>query len=386
MKRNIFKQIAFLIPAIGIFIFCSDKNQFTVKGTIDEGNEKMLYFENVTATKVILLDSVKINKSGSYKFKHNRPEAPDFFRLRLNYQLINFSVDSTEIITINSNTLHFSKTYTIEGSTESENLKVLTLLQLKTNETFNQLKKQYSSKSITVDEYTEQMKVCVEEYKNEAKNFIFNNPASASAYFALFQQVNGLLLFDPYDKSDSKVYGAVANSWNLHYPDIPRTKHLVELFINASSVIRGDQALNMDAHTIDSKEYFDISLLSYDNHAFRLSEIGNGKVVLVDFTAFGMRESLLHNQQLAKVYLKYYTQGFQIYQISLDTDEHFWKNGAVNLPWICVIDPQSVNSDIVRKYNVHELPTSFILDKKGDIVKRVEDYKNLETDILKYLK
>jgi len=386
MKRNIVIQIALLITVTGILISCSGKNQFVVKGAIKNGNDKTLYLENITTSKVILLDSVKLNKNGSYKFEHKRPEAPDFYRLRLNNQLINFTIDSTEVITINSDTLHFAKDYTVEGSIESEKVKTLTLLQLKTSETYNQLQEQYRSQSITVDEYIKQMKACIDEYKNEAINFIYNNPASASAYFALFQQVNGLLLFDPYDKTDSKAYGAVANNWNLHYPDAPRTKHLVLLFTNALAVMRGEQAQNIDANTVNSKEYFDVSLLSVDNKAYRLSEIGENKVVLVDFISYGMKESPSHNQELAKVYEKYYAKGFQIYQISLDTDEHFWKNSAVNLPWICVIDPQSVNSDIVRKYNVRELPTGFILDRKGNIVKRVEDYTKLESDILPYLK
>jgi len=385
MKRNII-QVVLLIPVIGIIISCSGKNQFTVKGNIKDGNGKMLYIENVAVSKVILLDSVKLSKSGSYKFSQKRPLTPDFYRLRLNHQLINFTVDSTETVTINSDTLQFAKAYTIEGSPESEHFKTLTFLQLKISETYRQLQKQYGSKSITADEYTEQLKACIEEYKNEAKSFIFNNPASASAYFALFQQVDGLLIFDPYDKTDSKVYGAVANSWNLKYPDAPRTKHLVQLFTSALSVIRGEQTHNLEANTIDSKDFFDVSLLSFDDKVYRLSEIGNGKVVLLDFTAYGMKESPVHNQQLAKVYAKYYAQGFQIYQVSLDADEHFWKNAACNLPWICVLDPQSVNSEIAKKYNIREIPAGFILNRKGEIVKRVEDYTGLEADILPYLK
>jgi len=386
MKQNILIQLTLIITVIGAFISCSDKTHFTVKGTVKDGNEKMLYLENVTASKVVLLDSVKLSKSGSYQFKHNRPAAPDFYRLRLNSQLINFTVDSTETVTIDSAPLKFAEGYTVKGSTESEKIKALTLLQLKTNETYNQLQDQYRAKSITADEYKEKADTCINEYKTEAKKYIFASPASASAYFALFQQINGLLIFDPYDKTDSKAYGAVANNWNQRFPNAPRTKHLVQLFTSALAVMRGEQNRITDANTIESKDYFDVSLQSVDDKVYRLSETGKDKVVLVDFISYEMKESPAHNQQLAKVYGKYRNQGFQIYQISLDTDEHFWKNAAVNLPWICVIDPQSVNSDIIKKYNVSGLPSGFILNRKGDIVKRVEDYGRLETDIVALLK
>ena len=385
MKRNII-QVLLLIPAIGLFISCSGKNQFSVKGTIKDGYDKMLYLENITTSKIILLDSVKLTKSGSYQFNQKRPLTPDFYRLRLNHQLINFTIDSTETVTVNSDTLQFARDYTVEGSAESEKVKTLTFLQLKASETYNQIQKQYSSQRITADEYAAQVKACVEEYKNEARNFIYSNPASASAYFALFQQINGLLIFDPYDKNDSKAYGAVANNWNVRYPEAPRTKHLVQLFTSALTVMRGEQSQNIETNTVDSKDFFDVSLLSYDDKEYRLSEIGKDKVVLVDFTAYELKESLQHNQQLAKVYTKYYAQGFQIYQISLDSDEHFWKNAACNLPWICVRDPQSVNSEIAGKYNVREIPAGFILNRKGEIVKRVDNHDGLEADILPYLK
>jgi len=385
MKHNIVVQLAFLIPAIGILISCSNKNHFTVKGRIKDGNEKILYLENVTTSKAVLLDSVKLANNGLYTFKHERPKAPDFYRLRLNHQLINFAVDSCEVITINSDTLQFAQNYTVEGSTESEHVKTLTLLQLKTSEAYNQLHEQYRSQSITADEYKEKVNACIGEYKDEAKKFIYNNPASTSAYFALFQQINGLLIFDPYDKTDAKAYGAVANNWNQHYPDAPRTKQLVQIFTNSLAVLRGEQA-NLDSNTIASQEYFDVSLPGVDDKTYRLSEIGKDKVVLVDFTVYAMDESPSHNQQLAIIYEKYRTQGFQIYQISLDADEHFWKNSAINLPWICVMDPQSVNSDIAKKYNVSELPTGFILNKKGEIVKRIENYTELANDILPFLK
>ena len=51
------------------------------------------------------------------------------------------------------------------------------------------------------------------------------------------------------------------------------------------------------------------------------------------------------------------------------------------MPWITVRDPQSVYSQVAGLYNVKQLPTLFILDRKGNLVKRVEDVKKLETDV-----
>ena len=84
---------------------------------------------------------------------------------------------------------------------------------------------------------------------------------------------------------------------------------------------------------------------------------------------------------LAELYAVYHSKGLEIYQVSLDDDLHFWKNAASNLPWTCVRDPQSVYSSVAALYYVRQLPALFLLDKKGNLVKRIEDLKTLEADI-----
>ncbi|MDR1632498.1 MAG: AhpC/TSA family protein [Dysgonamonadaceae bacterium] len=373
------------ILGICMFASCTKNNKFTIEGNVKDGSGKTLYLENVTTSSVVVLDSVELGDNGSFRFKRPRPQAPDFYRLRLKHQFINLSVDSTETIKIQPDTLNFARNYTVEGSFECSKIKELTFLQLATNEAYNQLQKQYESKTISLDEYIVGIKEIMDAYKKEATNYIMTNPASASAYFALFQQINGLLIFDPYDKQDSRMYGAVANNWNMNYPDALRTKHLVGLFTNSLIVLRQEQNKAVPQE-LDSKQFFDISLPSIQDNEIRLSEVGAGKVVLLDFTAYESQNSPLHNMDLLKIYRKYESQGFAIYQVSLDRDRHFWKNAAVNLPWICVIDPQSVYSEIAKKYNVSNLPAGFIFDKHGDIVSRIDNYGDLEKLVVSHLR
>ena len=56
-------------------------------------------------------------------------------------------------------------------------------------------------------------------------------------------------------------------------------------------------------------------------------------------------------------------------------------NAASNLPWTCVRDPQTVYSQVASLYNVKQLPAIFILDKKGNIIKRSDNIKQLEKDL-----
>ena len=385
MKKIDILKVLFSCLFIWILISCTeDKNQFSVEGTIKDADNKTLYLENIGTSAITLLDSVKLKGNSSFRFKQQRPATPDFYRLRLGNQIINFAIDSTETISINGNATNFAKGYVIEGGIKNEKIKELTLLQLNSSIEYNQSKKQYDANEISADEYAEQVTQTVAKYKTLALQYIYSDPLSSVAYFALFQQINNLLIFDPYDKTDSKAYGAVATAWDQYYPNSSRAKQLYNLFASSLSFFRNNRPLEIVEG--DTKELFDISLPSINSKEVKLSNIGDGKLTLIDFTAYSMSGSPIHNIRLAEIYEKYKSKGFEIYQISLDTDEHFWKNVSTNLPWITVRDPQSVQSNILRKYNIGELPASFIRDKNGEIVARVESYNNLEKDIIKYLK
>ena len=127
--------------------------------------------------------------------------------------------------------------------------------------------------------------------------------------------------------------------------------------------------------------FLDIELPDVHGENTKLSSVATGKVVLINFTAYMSEWSPALNMEFGDLYTRYHDKGLEIYQISLDSDLHFWKNAASNLPWTCVRDPQSVYSQTAALYNVKQLPAIFILDRKGNLVKRVDDVKKLEADI-----
>ena len=61
---------------------------------------KMLYLEASGLEGIVPLDSIKLKGDGSFSFKQLRPESPEFYRLRVEDKVINFSVDSTETVSI----------------------------------------------------------------------------------------------------------------------------------------------------------------------------------------------------------------------------------------------------------------------------------------------
>ena len=380
------KQISTrLLTVLGLCMFflsaCNNSSDFTVKGVVAGADGQLMYLENVGISNVVTLDSIKLAPGGKFKFTEKRPEYPDFYRLRLNNQLINFAVDSTETISFVADAGTFATSYSVEGSENSKAIKAITLAQLDANQAISRLRKEYEDKMISDTTYRMKVLAAADAYKEVAQKYIYSAPMSTAAYFALFQQIDGLLFFDLYDRKDVKAYGAVATSYNHTYPESPRSKHLYNLTLQSMKVLRAQRPV--DYSNVETKEisFLDIELPDVRGEVVKLSTVAPGKVVLINFTAYQTEWSPALNMALGELYTKYHDHGLEIYQVSLDSDFHFWRNGASNLPWVTVHDPQSVYSQVAGLYNVKQLPALFILDRKGNLVKRVEDVKKLEADV-----
>jgi peroxiredoxin len=382
--KNI-KSIALTIGTSLILTACG-KDNFEVKGVVAGAAGQTLYLENVGLSSISILDSAKLGSNGEFDFKQPRPEFPDFYRLRMNNQLINFAIDSTETLTFAADAGSFATSYTVEGSENATAIKAITLAQLDANQAIGKLRQELSGHLIPDTAYDRQLNEVTEAYKDVARAYIYKEPMSTAAYFALFQQINGLLLFDLYNREDSRAFGAVATSFDRYYPGYARSLHLHNLALQSIKVIRQQRDMaNQTQIDADEVGYIDISLPDIKGEKTALTSIAKGKVALVNFTAYQTEWSASLNMDLADLYGKYSSRGLVIYQVSLDSDRHLWMNVADRLPWTCVRDPESVYSSIAALYNVKQLPAIFLIDKKGDLVKRVERIDGLEADIRRLL-
>ncbi|HIX86993.1 MAG TPA: DUF4369 domain-containing protein [Candidatus Parabacteroides intestinigallinarum] len=382
MKRKRFVHIGAVLCVVSLVLAaCKRQADFTVEGVVSGADGQVMYLENVGVSSVETLDSVRLTAAGEFRFERPRPAYPDFYRLRLNNQLINFSIDSTETISFVADAETFATSYRVEGSENCKAIKNITLAQLDANQAIGRARRAYEADQLADTAYARQVEEAVGAYKEVARRYIYSAPMSAAAYFALFQQIDGLLLFDLYDKEDSKAYGAVATSLDHFYPESPRAKHLYNLALQSIKVIRSQRPVNLDNVEKEEVGYVDIELPDIQGVSRKLSALAPGNIVLLNFTAYMSEWSPALNMALGELYVEYHDKGLEVYQVSLDGDVHFWKNAASNLPWTCVRDPQTVYSQVAALYNVKQLPVIFVLDRSGNLVKRVDDMKNLAAEV-----
>ena len=128
----------------------------------------------------------------------------------------------------------------------------------------------------------------------------------------------------------------------------------------------------------------DIDLRDMSGNLRKLSDL-KGKVVLLDFNVFQSPVSAAHIFALRDLYDKYASKGLEIYQVSLDADEHFWKMSVDNLPWVCVRDEMGVYSNYASLYNLKEFPAYFLINRKSELSARGDQVKDIDKAIKELL-
>lgn len=365
-KTNL--SLLFFVSLILCLSSCSDKKHFKVSGVISDASGSTLYLEKEGLLKTSIIDSCVLKADGSFSFKASRPDAPEFYRLRIKNSDILVPIDSCEHITVNASAKTMTTKYDIEGSRSASNIKILrfSLRDLQTQVT--SLLKQRNPQNQA--QITALLDSAINKHKKLAESIVLQNPLSAAAYYAVFQQVNGYNIFSPYNREDRRYCGAVATAFYNNYPKAERTLSLYNFVMQA--ILADRQARNQEKLSkmmqASQTDMIDIRMTTNRGQIAKLSDL-KGKVVLLDFTMYQADRSSEYILALRELYNKYHAKGLEIYQISLDQDIDMWHQVSLNLPWICVHGTDGTPV-AVSLYNVTDLPTRFLIGKNGVVLKR----------------
>ena len=136
---------------------------------------------------------------------------------------------------------------------------------------------------------------------------------------------------------------------------------------------------NGEAQVKQSLKDLEIALPSLNGDTVRLSSF-KGKVILIDFWASWCGPCRVANKYLVRLYEKYRKSGFEIFGITLDADKKAWEKAVKQdkLKWTQVIDRGGREGGTAIRFNISQIPTSFLLDKNGKLLARDPDKNELE--------
>jgi peroxiredoxin len=353
-----------------------------ISGRFVGSEAKMVYLEQSTVLEQQLIDSVALGEDGNFVLllENSDQTNPTLYHLVYDDNRIPLLLKGGDNVTVSSagNAL---RNYTVEGSEESELLHKFNASYVDGVLKLNDIMSRLTANDLA-DDARHDLAVEYTKLKNEIKRqqlgFIVENKDHIAAIYALYQRLPGdANLFN--GDSDVIYYRTVAEALAESYPD----SHYLPLL--RSQIARMDAQISLLSQ-VKETNFPEIAMPDMYGKEQSLSSL-EGKVILLHFWSAAVGNSNAMNADLKEIYAKYHDQGFEIYQVGIDTSKALWINTIQEqqLPWISVSDLRGEASPAVGAYNVQSLPANFLIDREGNIADRNLSGEKLEQAIKKHI-
>ena len=348
---------------------CSQSGRgWSVEGDISgmpQGAKIALEGYNTNQATWFVIDSLAPDGSGHFAYRADAPVAyAELMRLTLPGKgSIVFPVDSVDHINVSADATSFATTYTLGGTRAAETM---------------------MAADHTVADAVRRLGP-EDALKNPAMraqlvDYILSDSSAIVTYYIINKSIGGKPIFTPAE--DSRIFGAAAQVFANIAPEDPRGHALRDIFV-ASRQGRQTQTTTVE---LPETGLFDIRRFDNTGTEHSLSELAaKGGVVILSFTRYDGEFSPAYNVILNELYDKYHDAGLEIYQVAFDTDEVMWKETARNLPWVTVWNSAAEGAGALASYNVGTFPTTFVIDRHGDLRERVSDPTTLASAVKKHI-
>jgi peroxiredoxin len=376
------KKVLILIFPLIVMAGCQNNKNITIRGSIKKNTREYISVSRIDVNNAELIDSVRISKGGDFKLKIKLTE-PDFFQVGFSStNFVTLLAEPGEKITLAFPDENLYASYTVTGSKGSSLVMMLDNKLLDTKRRLDSLNVIYAKASTlpgfdTVEQrITRQVVDIVKAQRRFNIEFVINNISSLASVKALYQKLNDetYVLFETRDLQYLKI---VSDSLKAHYPDSRHTKALINSFEEG---MRQFNALKMN-QIMDTLPVAKLDPVLKDINGRKVSlSSQKGKYVLLTFWTSDSRECISENLQLKEFYRMYNRKGFEIYQISLDTDEEAWRAAVKfdELPWISTREDDPKNQRDAVLFNVKTVPANYLFDPQGNIIASNLHGKNLQ--------
>jgi len=381
MNRSIPFIIVLIVAITG---FSCNSTQTEISGLISGGEDISLTFERLDVNRTSVLDSVKTAKDGSFHIKLGIEEPELYILKNDDGALINLLVSPGEKISVNSSYDSFGSDYTVTGSEESEGIQILVDQLDQTRSTLDSLQAVAGAIGNPENPQFELVRSTYAQAIIKQKRFtikyLVEHISSLSSVYALYQKYDEETLVLNLE-SDLQYFKAVADSLENSYPNSSLTKSLRADVEQREAAFLEAAKLNTLLDMADEVSGMpELSIPDRDGNEIALSSL-KGKVTLVTFWASGNSPSIQALLQLQSTYNKYHAKGFEVYAISMDNNKINWMTAMDfnEFKWINVSELSFPESTAAILYNISELPSTFLINREGDIVAKNLYGRNLET-------
>lgn len=112
----------------------------------------------------------------------------------------------------------------------------------------------------------------------------------------------------------------------------------------------------------------------------RLSDL-RGKYVLLQFWGSWCGPCRAENPQLVQLYQRYHDRGLEMFSVGIEQSASAWQQAIEEdkMTWrYHTMEAQDFNGGLARQFNIHSIPTTFLLNPQGDIMGVNHDVERLD--------
>ncbi|MFY7664574.1 redoxin domain-containing protein [Flavobacterium sp.] len=353
------KKVIFGLLAAVSIVACSKvgENEFIItgeaKGVKDSTN---VVLQKQDSTGIVSVDTVKVI-DGKFKIEGQVKEPYLHFiaingiqggvPLILESGEINVKVDKDSV---QNSTVGGTKNndYLTDYSNKSKEInKKMMAFQKANMEKFNQARA--TNDTVTMNDLMKKNNQFGEQLKNMSFEHIDKNKDSFLSVYFINQFIN---------QPDADL-AKLEKQFNALTDDLKKTsvgKKIKERFEAINNTKVGSTAPDFSAKTPDGKT---VSLKQ-----------SLGKITIIDFWASWCQPCRQENPAMVALYNEFSPKGLKIIGVSLDSEAKAWTEAIEKdkLTWTQVANLKPQSDPIARKYNISQIPTTYLLDEKGKII------------------
>lgn len=371
------KYVLIVLIALTI-VGCTRKldDGIQISGTISGTEVRIVSLFELGVSDSKELDVKKLPTNGKFSFEITATEEGLYFLSADNGDFIVLILQPGDNVKVAAEGWNISQTYSVEGSPESELLAEYRkgyYLNLNKMAELNRTLFQSQSE----DNYAEVHAVVSKELEDLfqaqyelARSFITNNSTSMASLLVLNDKFGTRYLFS--DIKDLDLLEIVDKGLMKSYPG---NKHAIAHHQRVLSLV---EKANSTVEIVVGSEAPDICMVDVNGSKSCLTDF-RGKVVLIDFWASWCVPCRKTNPGMVEIYKEYKEKGFEIYGISLDTNQENWRKAIEDdgITWKQVSDMKGNSSPVVQLYKISKIPTTLLLSRDGKILEIDPDHKRL---------
>lgn len=340
------------------------KNNFTISGTITNGQNLTFYLEAQSEAGTIEVAKTKSDASGKFEMIGNIP-GYGIYRLRMGEtpeKVIPLSLVPNDNIKIKASYADFLTPKVTGGSWTSAMTQYMQVYQ---EFVIGKQELELNQKNLSDEQINTRYQNLRAKVDKFALNLMDKEPSNPFNYLMIASAMPPQTGFNDWDSKNLERLKSVEFALSQKFPESPMVENMgYQIFQLEQSY---DQHRMFNAGTQLAP---DISMPNPNGQTIQLSDL-RGQYVLVDFWASWCGPCRKENPNVVRLYNKYKDKGFTVFSVSLDENAENWKaaikKDGLIWPNHCS-DLLRWNSTVIQDYGFSGIPYAVLLNPEGKFI------------------